>query len=113
MWEWTEDWQYGQVGSRGLRGGSWSYTHYGLNAVNVDPGGLDNYGYVFGARLCMAASDDGLYSVDTPISTRIYEAVLLVPKNYLLVAIIGLSIISFVSFIISVALVIRMLLIRK
>ena len=113
VWEWTEDWQYGQVGSRGLRGGSWSYTHYGLNAVNVDPGGLDNYGYVFGARLCMAASDDGWYSVDTPISTRIYEAILLVPKNYLLLAIIGLSIISFVSFIISVALVIRMLLIRK
>lgn len=89
------------------------FTHYGLNAVNVDPGGLDNSGYVFGARLCMAASADGWYSVDTPIFTRLYEAVFLTPKNYLILAVIALSLIAFVSFIISVAFVIRMLLIRK
>ena len=113
VWEWTEDWQYGQVGSRGLRGGSWSYTHYGLNAVNVDPGGLDNSGYVFGARLCMAVSADGWYSVDTPIFIKVYETVLLMPKKCLILAVIALSLIAFVSFIISVAFVIRMLLIRK
>lgn len=61
----------------------------------------------------MTASDDGWYSVDTPIFTRLYEAVLLTPKNYLTLAVIALSLIAFVSFIISVAFVIRMLLIRK
>ena len=84
VWEWTEDWQYGIVGSRGLRGGSWSYTNYGLNAINMDPGGLDNSGYVFGARLCMAISDEGWQPVDTPIMTRIYEYIMLMPQRHLL-----------------------------
>lgn len=84
VWEWTEDWQYGQVGCRGLRGGSWSYTYYGLNAVNMDPGGIDNFSYVFGARICMATSEEGWQPVETPLFTKAYEFVLLMPKNHLL-----------------------------
>lgn len=87
VWEWIEDWQYGIVGTRGLRGGSWSYTSYGLNACNTDPGSLNNSGYVFGARICMAASDEGWRPVTTPVSVRIYEYVMLMPQKHLLLAI--------------------------
>lgn len=86
VWEWIEDWQYGIVGSRGLRGGSWSYTSYGLNACNTDPGGLDNSGYVFGARLCMATSDAGWHLVKTPLLDRFYESILLMPRKHLVLA---------------------------
>ncbi|MCM1501095.1 MAG: formylglycine-generating enzyme family protein [Bacteroidales bacterium] len=73
VWEWLEDWQYGVVGCRGLRGGSWSYTAYGLNACNTDPGGIDDRSYVFGGRLCMAVNDSGWQKVSKPVSTSIYE----------------------------------------
>lgn len=88
VWEYTEDWQYGQVGSRGLRGGSWSYTFFGLHACNTDPGGLDDYGYVFGARLCMAADNNGWQPVATPLFERLYECILLLsmPKMLVIVA---------------------------
>ena len=88
VWEYTEDWQYGQVGSRGLRGGSWSYTFFGLHACNTDPGGLDDYGYVFGARLCMAADNNGWQPVATPLYVRLYECILLLsmPKMLVIVA---------------------------
>lgn len=86
VWEWIEDWQYGIVGSRGLRGGSWSYTFYGLDAINTAPGGLDNSGYVFGARLCQQATPDGWQPVSTPVIERVYEYVMLLPKNHLIFA---------------------------
>lgn len=87
VWEWIEDWQFGIVGSRGLRGGSWSYTFYGLNAINTDPGSLDNSGYVFGARICQAVDKDGWQPVATPITERIHEYVMLMPEKHLLFAI--------------------------
>ena len=113
VWEWTEDWQYNQIGSRGLRGGSWSYTAYGLNAINVDPGGIDNSGYVFGARLCMSVSETGWTPVDTPIATKIYEYFLMLPKRYLLVALFGVLFITLLCFMISTIFVIRMFFRRK
>lgn len=94
VWEWTEDWQYGVVGTRCLRGGSWSYTDYGLNACNMDPGGLDNFCHVFGARLCMSASVSGWQPVSTPIPTVIYEKMLLMPKKHFLLGLLTLSVLS-------------------
>lgn len=73
VWEWIEDWQYGNVGVRGLRGGSWSYTAYGLNAINTDPGGLDDFNYVFGGRICMAVDTAGWQLVKKPLLDRIFE----------------------------------------
>lgn len=99
VWEWIEDWQYGIVGSRGLRGGSWSYTFYGLNAINTDPGSIDNSGYVFGARLCMAVDKDGWHPVKTPITEEIYEFVMLMPERHLLFAICLIATIIFVGII--------------
>ena len=55
VWEWQEDWQYGQVGNRALRGGSFGYTEFGLHAMNIDPGGEDEESYVFGGRLARRA----------------------------------------------------------
>lgn len=94
VWEWTEDWQYGVVGTRCLRGGSWSYTDYGLNACNMDPGGLDNSCHVFGARICMSASVSGWQPVSTPITTVIYEKMLLMPKKHFLLGLLTLSVLS-------------------
>lgn len=94
MWEWIEDWQYGVVGTRSLRGGSWSYTDYGLNACNMDPGGLDNFCHVFGARLCMSTSVSGWQPVRTPMPTVIYEKILLMPKKHLLLGFLILSVLS-------------------
>jgi len=102
VWEWIEDWQYGLIGSRGLRGGSWSYTSYGLNAVNTDPGGLDNSGYVFGGRLCMSPTDKGWKPIKTPLLDRLYESLVLMPKKYLLACLIisaMLSVLGIVSII--------------
>ena len=62
VWEWLESWAYGSIGHRGLRGGSWSYTEYGLNAVNVDDGGIDDKLYVFGGRLCCSIDNRGYVS---------------------------------------------------
>lgn len=88
VWEYTEDWQYGQTGNRGLRGGSWSYTQFGLNSCNTDPGGLDNCGYVFGARLCMAVDDAGWQPVATPLYIRLYEYILLLSMPKILLTVI-------------------------
>lgn len=81
VWEWTEDWQYGVVGCRGLRGGSWSYTSYGLNASNTDPGGIDDISYVFGGRICKAVDENGWQPVAKPLLQSIYEYVILLPKS--------------------------------
>ena len=73
VWEWTDDWQYGVVGNRGLRGGSWSYTSFGLHAINTDPGGIDDRSYVFGGRLCKAVTQQGWVPVGKPVTVTIYE----------------------------------------
>lgn len=65
VWEWIEDWSSKGVGHRGLRGGSWSYTEFGLNAVNIDDGGIDDKLYVFGGRLCKSFDDNGYQSPPT------------------------------------------------
>ena len=109
VWEWIEDWQYGQIGSRGLRGGSWSYTFYGLNAVNTDPGGLDNSGFVFGARLCMSTSDKGWQPVKTPLLTRLYEYVLLMPKNHLLLTLLLAALFSCIGIFSLLFVIVRLL----
>ena len=97
VWEWIEDWQYGQVGSRGLRGGSWSYTSYGLNAVNTDPGGINDSGYVFGARICKSITAEGWKPVKTSLVARLYEYLLTIPKNHLIFLVVGLSTIVLLS----------------
>ena len=73
VWEWTDDWQYGVVGNRALRGGSWSYTSFGLHAINTDPGGIDDRSYVFGGRLCKAVTQQGWVPVGKPVTVTIYE----------------------------------------
>lgn len=88
VWEWTESWQYGTVGTRALRGGSWQYTEYGLNAVNEDPGGIDDNSYLFGGRIAMAASPSGWQPVSAPLATRIYNKVMTMGQKRLL-AILG------------------------
>ena len=103
VWEWTEDWQYGVVGTRCLRGGSWSYTDYGLNACNMNPGGLDNSCHVFGARLCMSASVSGWQPVSTPITTVIYEKMLLMPKKHFLLGLLVMSVLSLLFVVCTVA----------
>ena len=84
VWEWIESWQYGVVGNRGLKGGSWSYTAFGLNACNTDPGGIDNMSYVFGARICKSCDDSGWHPVPLPLGRRIYETIMLLPKSRIL-----------------------------
>ncbi|WP_294554179.1 SUMF1/EgtB/PvdO family nonheme iron enzyme [uncultured Bacteroides sp.] len=85
VWEWTEDWQYGIVGCRGLRGGSWSYTAYGLNSINIDPGGLDDFNYVFGGRLCKAINENGWQPVEKSVIEKLYKWwLLLSPMKVLL-----------------------------
>ena len=103
VWEWLESWQYGIVGIRGLRGGSWGYTSYGLNACNTDPGGLNDESYVFGGRLCRAATSEGWHPVKTPIMDLLYEyCMMLSPKKIymifllLVVILIGIGCISFI-----------------
>lgn len=82
VWEWIESWQYGIVGIRGLRGGSWSYTAYGLNACNTDPGGINDYSYVFGARLCMSYNNEGWKPANKRNTFQdLYEYVMLLPKS--------------------------------
>lgn len=81
VWEWIESWQYGNVGCRGLKGGSWSYTAFGLNAINTDPGGIDDISYVFGGRLCMAHDENGYHPIGLPVSQQIYQWVMLLSPN--------------------------------
>lgn len=74
VWEWIEGWQYGSVGIRTLRGGSWQYTEYGLNAVNEDPGGIDDKSYLFGGRIAMAADlSTGFVPSKISVLTRYYQ----------------------------------------
>jgi len=75
VWEWIESWQYGQVGVRGLKGGSWSYTEYGLNALNTDPGGINDVSYLFGGRLCKAFDKAGWQPSDKDAFTLIKQYV--------------------------------------
>lgn len=81
VWEWTESWQYGAVGTRALRGGSWQYTELGLNAVNEDPGGINDNSYLFGGRIAMAASPDGYCEVDEPITETLYHRILMTSQK--------------------------------
>ena len=66
VWEWVEGWQYGIVGIRGLRGGSWGYTEYGLFAGNIDSGGIKDEIYVFGGRIAKAYTGDEIASPPLP-----------------------------------------------
>lgn len=59
VWEWIEGWQYNKVGNIALRGGSFSYTEYGLASLNEDPGGINDISYVFGGRLARIDGQDG------------------------------------------------------
>lgn len=88
VWEWIESWQYGIIGNRGLKGGSWSYTAYGLNACNTDPGGINDISYVFGARLCKSYGEQGWYPASKPIIQSVYEYIMLLPKSRIVVGII-------------------------
>lgn len=94
VWEWIEDWQYGVVGCRGLRGGSWSYTAFGLNACNTDPGGIDDRSYVFGGRLCMAVDEIGWQPIYKSTLQSVYEFVVLLPKSIILLVLALLVIMS-------------------
>ena len=71
VWEWQEDWQYGVVGIRGLRGGSFGYTELGFHASNCDPGGIDDISYVFGGRLARRVEGTGSFP-DNPWKFRCY-----------------------------------------
>lgn len=106
VWEWTESWQYGEVGVRALRGGSWQYTEYGLNAVNEDPGGINNKSYLYGGRLCKSFEPEGYMAVDSPLYLRFYNYLILMPPKHIvilctaiMVLILILSLISLVSII--------------
>lgn len=89
VWEWTESWQYGSVGQRALRGGSWQYTEQGLNAMNEDPGGIDDRSYLFGGRLCMAANmEEGFRDIRSSTVDKLERQISLMPKKHLL-ALIG------------------------
>lgn len=83
VWEWIEDWSYEGIGHRGLRGGSWSYTEYGLNAVNIDDGGIDGKLYVFGGRLCRCYDNEG-YLFTPPVKKIINLSVFLKYSYFIL-----------------------------
>lgn len=104
VWEWIESWQYDVTGIRGLRGGSWSYTAYGLNACNTDPGGINDKSYVFGGRLCMSVDEEGWKPVKKSCSQSLYEFVLLLPKSRVIL----LLFVNAVFFILFIGLVIYM-----
>lgn len=99
VWEWTESWQYGAVGTRALRGGSWQYTELGLNAVNEDPGGINDNSYLFGGRIAMAASPDGYCEVDEPITETLYHRILMTSQKRMVmyIAVISLALIFAVA----------------
>lgn len=83
VWEWIESWQYGNVGTRGLKGGSWSYTSFGLNACNTDPGGINDRSYVFGGRLCMSYDKMGWQSQPHFTTQKFFTWVKLLPNNHI------------------------------
>ena len=82
VWEWTESWQYGVIGSRALRGGSWQYTEYGLNAVNEDPGGINDKSYLYGGRICMAVDSVGFKKTSIPFCDKLYKQIALIPRKH-------------------------------
>lgn len=84
VWEWTESWQYGDVGVRALRGGSWQYTEYGLNAVNEDPGGINNKSYLYGGRLCKSFESGGYSMVQKNILLKVYIYLMRMPPKHLI-----------------------------
>lgn len=87
VWEWIESWQYGKTGERGLKGGSWSYNLFGLNACNTDPGGINDRSYVFGGRLCMTHDENGWQPHKKKILQDIYENIILLPKSRIILLI--------------------------
>lgn len=105
VWEWIESWQYGIVGSRTLRGGSFSYTEFGLNAINEDPGGIDGRSYVFGARICKSVDDNGFHPIKDPMTYRLYKRVMLLSPKRLVAAM------AFIAFIIAIMLLLIFILV--
>ena len=107
VWEWTESWQYGATGTRALRGGSWQYTEYGLNAVNEDPGGINDNSYLFGGRIAMAASPQGYEEIKEPVADRIYHQVMKASQNSIVAAVAAISLVSVIAMAMVVILIIR------
>ncbi|MDX9974729.1 MAG: SUMF1/EgtB/PvdO family nonheme iron enzyme [FCB group bacterium] len=64
VWEWVENWRRNDTGwrdaepTRGLRGGSCTYSFVGLHASNTDPGNPSHEMFVIGGRLARAAKDE-------------------------------------------------------
>ncbi len=102
VWEWTESWQYGIIGQRTLRGGSWQYTELGLNAVNEDPGGINDKSYLFGGRLCRAVDDKGWREVKMSTTESLYQWLMTLPKKHLLFGFIVMALLSSIAIIVIV-----------
>lgn len=113
VWEWTESWQYGNVGVRALRGGSWQYTEYGLNAVNEDPGGIDNKSYLYGGRLCKAADKQGYDAADKDFTDSIYKYIYTLPRRHMLIMLSAFTGIAFILIVLIILLSIKCLKLRR
>ena len=74
VWEWIEGWQYNKIGNIKLRGGSFSYTEYGLSSLNEDPGGINDISFVFGGRI--ARIYDGYAGGGIPSLKNIYYSLI-------------------------------------
>lgn len=101
VWEWIEDWQFNKYGHIALRGGSFSYTEYGLSSINEDPGGINDISYVFGGRLARISQDTGYIYIPMNgknyyyyIISQFYQS----PKKSLLILCCILIILSLIIF---------------
>lgn len=92
VWEWIEDWQNGKVGVRGLRGGSFGYTEFGLHCLNTDPGGINDESYVFGVRIAKAYETAGYERVNETFLGWAYNSIVKIGYKKAFVAILALSI---------------------
>ena len=90
-----------------MRGGSWQYTEYGLNAVNEDPGGINDNSYLFGGRIAMAASPQGYEEIKEPVADRIYHQVMKASQNRIVAAVAAISLVSVIAMAMVVILIIR------
>lgn len=91
VWEWIEDWQNGSVGIRGLRGGSFGYTEFGLHCLNTDPGGINDESYVFGARIARAYDMHGFEKVNDTLLDFLYDKFLQLGLKKIFVGLLVLS----------------------
>lgn len=107
VWEWTESWQYDIPGCRSLRGGSWQYTEYGMNAINEDPGGINDKSYLFGGRLCKSYDNDGYENIENSFADDIYLKIHLMSKKQLLLIVSLLSALCFGVLILSCYLIVK------